>query len=141
MPRGRCHGPFCMLKVSPGASKPAMKWGGLARAAGLRHLQGTHRLARLPDARTASGPDHPRLFEPRCNRPRPLRRPRHDLDSRQETGTPLPRLRALSDFASAIEGHLPSAKVGQFLKGGAEPLAGGEGMGTIQESSSLTFDT
>ena len=37
----------------------------LVRPAGLRHLQGTRRLARLPDARTASGPDHPRLLEPR----------------------------------------------------------------------------
>src|SRR5208283_4977939 len=112
----------------------------VVRAAGLRHLQGTRRLARLPDARAASGPDHPRLLEPRRNRPRPLRRQRHDLDSRQEAGPPFPRLRALSRLCQR---HRSSPRV---REGGPVPrrrrraLGRGERTSTIQESSTLTFD-
>ena len=62
----------------------------------LRHVQGARRLARLPDARAAPGPDHPRLLEPRRRRARPVRRQRHDPGRGQEARPPLPRLRALA---------------------------------------------
>ena len=50
----------------------------------LRHLQGARRLARLPDARAASGPHHPRLLQPGRPGPRPVRRQRHDAGRGQE---------------------------------------------------------
>ena len=72
--------------------------------------------------------------------PRPLRRQRHDLDSRQETGPSFPRLRALSRLCQR---HRSSPRV---REGGPVPrrrrrtIGRGEGTSTIQQSSALTFD-
>ena len=93
----------------------------------LRHLQGARRLARLPDARTAPGPDHPRLLEPRRGRPRPLRRQRHDAGRRQEAGSaPFLGFELSPDYAAQIRARLDVAHEGQRLEGGEEPLAGGK---------------
>ncbi len=54
------------------------------------------RLAWLPDARTASGPNHPHMFKSRRNRARSLRRQRHHAGRRQEAGPALSGIRALA---------------------------------------------
>ena len=77
---------------------------------------------------------------PGADRPRPLRRQRHDLDSRQEAGPSFPRLRALSRLCQR---HRSSPRV---REGGPVPrrrrrtIGRGEGARTIQESSGLTVN-
>ena len=88
---GQPRGPAARRHLDPPPAGRArrLRAGGrhLVLPAGLRHVQGARRLARLPDARAAPGPDHPRLFEPRRRGARPVRRQRHDAGRGQEAAT------------------------------------------------------
>ena len=86
IPRGGCPTTpgFSARKTCPTASRRRRY---LVLSARLRHLQGAGRLARLPDARTAPGPDHPGLLESGRGRARPVRRQRHDAGRGQEAST------------------------------------------------------
>ena len=55
----------------------------------VRHIQGTRRLPRLPDAGAIARPHHPRLIQSRRPGARPFRRQRLDFDRREETRTRL----------------------------------------------------
>ena len=59
-----------------------------------RHVQGTARLPRLPDAGAVVGPHHSRQQQPGRHRARPVRRQRHDAGRGQEAGPQVARLRA-----------------------------------------------
>ena len=66
-----------------------------------RHVQGAGRLPRLPDARAAPRPHHPRVQQPGRRRARPVRRQRHDAGRREEARPRVPRLRALARLREA----------------------------------------
>ena len=103
----------------------------LVLPAGLRDVQGAGRLARLPDARAAPGPDHPRLLEPRRGGARPVRRQRHDAGGGQEAGPAVPGLRALARLrrGDPASGSTPCAPASRWT-GSPEPTAGGKGRGS-----------
>ncbi len=58
----------------------------------LRHVQGTHRLAHLPNARAIAGPDHRSLQQSGRTGARSLRRQRDHLGRGEKTGQTLFRL-------------------------------------------------
>ncbi len=70
----------------------------------LRHVQGTGRLAWLPDARATAGTDHSRVQQSGRAGARPVRRQRHDAGRGQEARPPLLGFRAFESICRAGRG-------------------------------------